>query len=119
MFHDFNQNNSGGGFDFDKRSGITHHVIIEGRDIEQIIERAENIGIYFNGCETGQDCECCGDRWCKPWSSECREVPTVYGQEVGADKPFKGYLWCDKEDMTDVCIHYLEGRIVWVTCIKE
>lgn len=34
MFYTFNQNNSGGSFDFDKARGITHYVIIEANSVE-------------------------------------------------------------------------------------
>jgi hypothetical protein len=25
--------------------------------------KAESMGVYFDGCEKGIDCPCCGDRW--------------------------------------------------------
>lgn len=63
MFYTFNQNNSGGGFDFDAKRGISRYVIISADSTEDAIKRAEKIGLYFNGVESGDDCECCGDRW--------------------------------------------------------
>lgn len=62
-FFDFSQNNSGGSFVFDEQRGITHFVIVEAMDADHANSVAENIGLYFNGCESGNDCDCCGDRW--------------------------------------------------------
>jgi len=64
-FFEFNQNNSGGGFDTDDK--VCHRVIIEAKDSDEASDIAEGLGIYFNGCESGMDCECCGDRWYRPW----------------------------------------------------
>lgn len=80
MFYCFNQNNSGGGFDID--DDVAHFVIIEAASADAANERAESIGIYFNGCDTGNDCPCCGDRWYPAWSDEGDETPVIYGQPV-------------------------------------
>lgn len=63
MFYHFSQNNSGGSFDFDKNDGITHHVVIEAVSAESANKKLQDIGGYFDGCDTGRDCSCCGDRW--------------------------------------------------------
>jgi hypothetical protein len=36
---------------------------IEAESAEHADEKAAEIGIYFNGCDDGRDCPCCGDRW--------------------------------------------------------
>lgn len=74
-FYEFNQNNSGGSFHTDDK--LCHRVIIEANDTDEAIDIAEDMGIYFNGCDSGMDCECCGDRWSTPWDS-C-EFPKIYG----------------------------------------
>lgn len=105
-FYDFNQNNSGGGFDFNEEAGITHHVIIEANSEDQAIARAVAIGIYFDGCEDGTDCPCCGDRWSTPWGGD--DEPQVYGQ------PFKKHTmhkWM--AEGKEICVHYLDGRKEW------
>ena len=58
MFYTFDQNNSGGQF-----IG-PNYIIIEADSAEEANTIAqESAGVYFNGCEDGIDCECCGDRW--------------------------------------------------------
>ena len=60
-FYTFPQNNAGG--EWDKILGYT--VIIEAETPEKANEKAEEIGIYFDGVDNDIDCECCGDRWCR------------------------------------------------------
>lgn len=61
MFYEYDQNNSGGYFFIE--DGITLVVWIQADSNEEADELAEKLGIYFNGCREGYDCECCGDRW--------------------------------------------------------
>ena len=105
-FWTFNQNNSGGHFDFQLDSGITHFVIIEANDDTHAMQRALDIGLYFNGCYAGMDCECCGDRWSVPHGDGDPE-PLIYGEPPGA----YGYQWM--EDGRETCVHYLDGRKEW------
>ena len=80
FFH-FSQNNSGGSFVIDET--LAHHVIIEAVSAKDANARAMEIGIYFNGCDSGMDCECCGDRWHEQWSDDSGDdTPMIYG-----DKP--------------------------------
>ena len=58
-FYVFDQNNSGGYWD----KILGYKVIIEAENPRQANKLAEVMGIYFNGVENGEDCECCGDRW--------------------------------------------------------
>jgi hypothetical protein len=78
MFFTFSQNNSGGGFDFDEK--VSEYVIIEADSPELANERAEEIGIYFDGCDSELDCPCCGDRWCRVSNLDGTEVPEIYGK---------------------------------------
>lgn len=81
MFYTFSQNNSGGFFKRD--DSVREYVIIEADSAEQANERAEAVGIYFNGCATGSDCTCCGDRWSEQWDDEDgTEMPSIYGTSV-------------------------------------
>src|SRR5690606_15528868 len=64
---EFSQNNSGGSFDHDPEQGIGYRVLIEARNADEASARAQDIGIYFDGCRDGIDCCCCGDRWSEPW----------------------------------------------------
>jgi len=81
-FH-FSQNNSGGSFDVDDK--VAHHVIIQARSPEEANRLAINVGIYFEGCSTGQDCSCCGDRW-YPAYGDGDETPLIYDQDPATHK---------------------------------
>lgn len=102
-FYAYNQNNSGGSFDISEKDGICEYVIIEALDAAHSNKRAEEIGLYFNGCDTGRDCSCCGDRWYEAGESEGRKVPSIYGE------PCAGM---EKSSYRKSCfIHYLDGKI--------
>lgn len=101
-FYVYRQNNSGGSFDIDDATGIGPKVWIEANDMNHSIERAQSIGIYFNGVEDGRDCVCCGDRWSKPWSDNGENLPKIN----------------DKYDFNwwnTVYIHYINGSIERIT----
>jgi hypothetical protein len=74
----FHQNNSGGSFVRD--DNVAEVVIIEAKNADEANLRAEEVGIYFDGCDKDWDCPCCGDRWYRQWGDEGSEVPSVYGQ---------------------------------------
>ncbi len=65
MFYSYRQNNSGGSFIIDK--DVTLFVIIEADSNGEADNKAEEVGLYFDGCDDGRDCSCCGDRWYKPY----------------------------------------------------
>ena len=94
MFYTYRQNNSGGSFDTDENVSI--YVVIEASSCEDADARAENIGIYFNGCEDGRDCECCGDRWSTAYGKG-DEVPSAYGKPLDSADSYR--------------IHYLDGTV--------
>lgn len=100
-FWTFSQNNSGGSFVEDKQ--VSHHVVIEATDKDSAESRAENVGIYFNGVDEGQDCPCCGDRWHRPYQDKGMEEPEVYGVPAAEHVD----MFCE----SPVRIHYLDGRV--------
>ena len=61
MFYQFDQNNSYGVFDVTET--LCHRLFIEADNQEEAIEKAEELGCYWDGVEKGIDCPCCGDRW--------------------------------------------------------
>lgn len=63
LFFYYRQTNSGGSVFVSEKKGIGHVVWIEAIDEKDADARAEEIGIYFDGCSSGRDCNCCGDRW--------------------------------------------------------
>lgn len=88
-FYHYSQNNSGGTFIFDKEKGITHHVVIEASDATHADQRAIELGIYFNGCDDGTDCDCCGDRWYNASEPGDKE-PVGYGESECVLHPLSG-----------------------------
>ena len=81
-FYTFRQNNSGGVFD-----GPVY-VIVEATSAEEANRIAENSEIvYFDGCDKGMDCPCCGDRWYPQWSDDKGDdVPSHYGEPFDEDE---------------------------------
>lgn len=111
MFFHYSQNNSGGKFVFDLIKGITHHVVIEAKDIEEANSRAKGIGLYWDGCSLGIDCPCCGDRWNKQYDENdgCSN-PMVYNELVSEVKlGFMKHVDNGKEAV----VHFLNGEIKW------
>lgn len=107
MFYTYVQNNSGGDFVQDLDRGIAHYVIVEARTPEEADSRATEIGLYFDGCDTGDDCPCCGDRWDRQafyaGRDEGEVVPSIYGQLYAE---FVSWIrWMEP----DVVIHFLDG----------
>jgi hypothetical protein len=111
MFFTFNQNNSGG--HFTRNANVDHYVIVEATHWADASQRAQNLGIYFNGVNEGNDCECCGDRWYE--SNNGTDVPSSYGS------PFTLANASDKKNPREhtVVIHYLDGRVVYTTSDYE
>ena len=72
------QNNSGGSFRTTDK--LCHRLYIEADNTDDAKAIAEDLGCYWNGCEAGIDCECCGDRWHEPWDEI--EFPVKYGDYV-------------------------------------
>lgn len=94
FFH-FHQNNSGGSWDKDAARGIGKNIWVEADDYLQANALAERIGLYWNGCENGRDCPCCGDRWSALWD-----------HDKGKDTPeTTGYY------AQNAYVHYADGRI--------
>ena len=105
LWFTFRQNNSGGVF---TEPAIT--VCIEAAHTSDAVKKAEDLGLYFDGCDTGRDCSCCGDRWSVPYE-EGTEEPTLYGEavrEAVKTKPRWG-SWA-KKDIPDFLLVYTDGK---------
>lgn len=101
FFH-FSQNNSGGSFAVGET--VAHHVIIEAHSAKEANDRAEDIGIYFNGCEDGSDCHCCGDRWYEAQDYDASDMPLIYGEP-----PETHYDMFTREGQPVCHVYYLDG----------
>lgn len=118
-FYSFHQNNSGGNFIYQDNDALTHYVIIEADSADDANERAESIGIYFDGVDSDRDCPCCGDRWDRVSREYGTEVPMVYGFEVYINDKFKVNPDLEKKVCCilvekghyAVAIHYKDGTI--------
>ncbi len=105
MFFEYRQNNSGGSFVINDT--LTVVVVIEAPTSDMADARAQELGIYFDGCNTGDDCPCCGDRW--------------YPAYDGTEDPYAGYTvspdgkvvtWTNwSKDKPFMRIFYLDGRV--------
>lgn len=107
FFH-FSQNNSGGSFDLNEESGITHHVIIEA---ENSSKANQIMGELINDCWEGGDggyCSCCGERWHEQYSGDDgTDEPMVYNLKPEDHEDFF------MEKGKSVCIHYADGKKEW------
>ena len=103
-FYTFNQNNSGG--IFDTSNNLDKYVIIEATDYKQANAIAEDKGIYFNGCDQGLDCDCCGDRWYEVDESDGENEPCIFGKNVESGL-YKSTFSFYKGNCG--AIHYLNG----------
>src|SRR4051812_30696764 len=106
-FYEFDQNNSGGGFDVNDR--LRETVIIEAFNADDAADRAERVGIYFDGCDSGQDCPCCGDRWYRPYRHEAEPVPSRFTTPLKLIVPDT----LKNETGVNVVIYYLDGSKGW------
>lgn len=114
FFH-YSQNNSGGGFDTDAKTGLGVHMVIEARNADDANTRAEGLGMYFNGCDDGRDCECCGDRWYPKGSGDGDDKPMIYGDDVSDGTrrmQSLGMSWGDS------FIHFADGTFKKVVDVK-
>lgn len=73
MYFLFRQNNSGGYIE--KTPDLDWRVYVQADDHYEANRRAEELGIYFDGCNSEIDCPCCGDRWYR--ADEYDAVSTV------------------------------------------
>lgn len=99
-FYNYSQNNSGGSFICDEEKGIGEYVIIEALSADDANQRAERIGLYFDGWG---DCPCCGNRWSSAWEDSGYDIPSIYGTPISEAK--------ESFFRKDVFIHYIDGRI--------
>lgn len=93
-FYLFRQNNTGGNYHRDENLG--KYVLIEAPSANVANDRGVGLGIYFNGCVDGRDCECCGDRW---WPVDDGDA---YPDIEAASAHLLG---------RPVIVHYLDGTV--------
>lgn len=84
----YSQNNPGGSFEFTDK--LSHYMIIEACSASHADLRLEELGGYFDGCDNGTDCSCCGDRWSRAYGEGDSE-PAYYGTPL--DKAESIFTW--------------------------
>ena len=109
MFYTYRQNNSYGVFDVD--DNVKHFVIIEADSAKEANEKAEHIGIYFDGVEKELDCPCCGDRWYKVIEEDGTEKPKIYGEDPSSYLAFRKQLFYGFSTKEKVIVYYKNGKI--------
>lgn len=112
-FYNFRQNNSGGHFNSDEN--VCENVFIEAHNAEEANLLADSFGIYFDGCEQGLDCSCCGDRWYPVSEGEGEEKPMIYSQskKLPVEEAFEDSF------KKECIIHYLNGKKKRITYKTE
>lgn len=100
MYFTYGQNNSGGLF-----TGPAKYVIVWASSPALADRAAEDAGCYFDGCEIGMDCGCCGDRWSRSWENGTK-TPMIYNKPA---KSFTDSYTMDPEVPT-VHIVYKSGK---------
>lgn len=109
-YFEFCQNNSGGSFDVDEK--LCHRLIIQAETELTAIEKVQDMGVYFDGCEKGIDCDCCGDRWYEPSEVDIKRSANAYKKkfkniEQYAQHMANEYGWT----YPDVRIFYANGAM--------
>ena len=100
-FFQFKQNNSYGVFIVNEN--VCHRIFIEADTYAEAIEKAEELGCYWEGVAAGIDCPCCGDRWDK-WDD--RPIENCY-IEAYVRNLADSYGWTSP----DARIFYKNGRV--------
>ena len=110
---EFTQNNSGGSFDVDDK--VCHRMFIEAPTVRVACAMAEDLGVYFDGVDSGRDCPCCGDRWSSPWTDDGLTFPMEYSRdrtfanvEEYAQHLADNYGWTTP----DYRLFYTDGRVI-------
>lgn len=106
----YRQNNSGGSFDF-HRGAISTYVIIEATSLYQANGIASGVGIYFDGCLKGLDCDCCGDRWSEPWEDAGLSRDEMVSEVNSIMTNTWSHKWQD-EGVPEIYLHMLNGEVL-------
>lgn len=110
-FYCYDQNNSGGSFDFDKN--LSCSVIVEAANADEANSKAKDIGIYFNGSDNDRDCSCCGDRWNSVDEYNAKLQPCRDDTPVFVNETNKQYSWSVRKGTYKAIVHYADGTIAY------
>lgn len=115
-FYTFRQNNSGGRFHLDALRGQGVMTFVEAPDAKTANEIALDHGIYFDGCQVGWDCPCCGDRWYEQDDDDdATEVETIEELQVFDGYGTTGIAHAEPYFLADegpsYCVITLDGKV--------
>ena len=117
-YFEFSQNNSGGSFDVDDK--LCHRLIIQAETEEQAVTKAEEMGVYFDGCQNGIDCNCCGDRWYSPSEVQIDKMAKVYKKPMESIEDYAQFIANEYGWTTpDVRIFYADGKVTEIFKVKK
>ena len=120
--YEFRQNNSGGVLDVDEN--VCKWMFIEAENSEQANKIAQDLGVYFDGCENGQDCDCCGDRWSEADQydiTNLKEISDSYKEKFATITDYAQML-VNKygyKNTEFARVFYLDGKRVQINRIEE
>ena len=80
-WYHFRQNNSGGSYIGPES------IHIEAKSPYGANFIAPKYGIYFDGVDSGIDCDCCGDRWRRAEDWDGHDIPSQYGEPITMPAP--------------------------------
>jgi cytochrome c oxidase assembly protein Cox11 len=103
-FYEFEQNNSGGTYVIDDK--VNHIVFIEAASNVNADSIAEDLGVYFNGCDDKIDCYCCGDRWS---SGEELKFPIKFHKDLKFNNVIEYAQYLANEYSWNSYIYYNNG----------
>lgn len=88
----FVQNNPGGVY-----KGPAMIVMVNAETASQANDKAEDVGVYFDGVATHDDCACCGDRWDKMYFG----FPAFPEREAAEKCINENWKWMEKRGEED------------------
>lgn len=111
MFYRFHQNNSGGRHVEDEY--LCSNVYIEADSPEKANSILKSFGGYFDGVDSGFDCDCCGDRWypAEKWDESTLE--DILDNEPQSVKLYGGWT------TPDTRVFCADGTLIEFTRVKE
>jgi len=107
MWFRFQQNNSGGWFQIDEN--MTVLVFIEADNVDRAWDSLENLGADFSYCE------CCGERWYKPYSDDSLDLGEVLKDLIYWQNTSK--QWAEPKNWA--ILHFKDGRKLPILEIEE
>jgi len=96
----YQQNNSGGAY-----SDPAVELFVEAPSEDEADERAETVGVYFDGGARGMDCSCCGDRWSRAWEVVASPTPRL--------------TFGPTEDRTAACLPLGVDELIPLPCVED